>query len=49
MKLSHDPLLVLLLGALALSLLGFMTGNLPYPFGLLVLSAFIAARIFYRS
>ena len=33
----------------ALLLLGFMTGNLPYPFGLLVLSAFIAARVFYKS
>jgi hypothetical protein len=49
MKLSRDPILILLLGALALSLLGFVTGNLPYPIGLLVLSVFIAARIFYKS
>lgn len=49
MKLLRDPLLIVLLGALALSLLGFLTGYLPYPFGLLVLSAFIAARIIYLS
>lgn len=44
-----DPLLLLLLTILAISLLAFMAGLLPYPFGLLVLSAFIAARILHIS
>ncbi|MCB1750650.1 MAG: hypothetical protein KDI74_02935 [Gammaproteobacteria bacterium] len=45
MRIFRDPLLLLLLTILAISLLAFMAGLLPYPFGLLVLSAFIVARI----
>lgn len=46
MRFCRDPLLLLLLTILAISLLAFMAGVLPYPFGLLILSAFILARIF---
>jgi len=49
MKIFNDPLLLVLIGILAASLLAFLTGALPYPFGLLVLSAFIAARIFHNA
>ena len=49
MKTFKDPLLLVLVGILAVSLLAFLTGALPYPSGLLVLSAFIAARIFHNA
>jgi hypothetical protein len=49
MKIFKDPLLLVLVGILAVSLLAFLTGALPYPFGLLVLSAFIAARILHNA
>lgn len=42
-----DPLLFALLALLAASLLAFFLGVIPYPFGLLVLTAFIVARIVY--
>lgn len=44
-----DPILLLLVGILALSLSGFLVGLLPYPFGLLVLLALIIARLLYLS
>lgn len=47
MKATHDPLLLFLLGLLGLSLGAFFLGLTPYPFGILVLSAFIVARWFY--
>jgi hypothetical protein len=40
-----DPLLIILLTLLLLALLAFILGIIPYPYGLLVLLAFIAARI----
>lgn len=49
MRIFRDPLLLLLLAMLAISLLAFTAGALPYPFGLLVLSAFILARILHIS
>ncbi len=49
MKTLKDPILLILLGILALSLSAFLAGVLPYPFGLLVLSVFIVARILYKS
>jgi len=49
MKIFRDPLLLVLVGILAISLLAFFVGALPYPFGLLILSAFIAARIFHNA
>jgi len=48
MKIFKDPILLILLGILALSLLAFLTGVLPYPFGLLILSVFIVARILHK-
>lgn len=49
MKAFKDPLLLVLLGLLVISLLAFFTGYFPYPFGLLVLSAFIVARILHKA
>lgn len=48
-RIFRDPLLLLLMTILAISLLAFTAGLLPYPFGLLVLSAFIVARILHIS
>jgi hypothetical protein len=42
-----DPLLIVLLGLLLASLLAFFSGFIPYPFGLIVLTALIAARVLY--
>ena len=42
-----DPVLIALLGLLGATLLLFVLGIIPYPYGLLVLMAFIAARILY--
>ena len=44
---SMDPILTLLIGLLLASLLAFFLGVIPYPYGLLVLAVFIAARILY--
>jgi len=40
-------ILIALLGLLLATLLAFFLGVIPYPFGLIVLAAFIAARILY--
>jgi hypothetical protein len=42
-----DAILMMLPGLFAASLLAFLLGLIPYPFGLLILAAFIAARIAY--
>ena len=42
-----DPVLLVLLGLLLASLLAFILGFIPYPFGLLILTIFIAARLLY--
>lgn len=42
-----DPILLVLLGLLSASLAAFFLGIIPYPVGLLVLLAFIVARILY--
>ncbi len=42
-----DPVLVVLLGLLLASLSAFFLGIIPYPYGLLILAAFITARILY--
>ncbi len=44
-----DPVLIALLGLLFATLLAFFLGIIPYPYGLIVLAAFIAARILYRQ
>jgi hypothetical protein len=44
-----DPVLLLLIGILALSLTAFLAGLLPYPIGLIVLLALIIARLVSRS
>ena len=44
---SMDPILTLMVGLLLASLLAFFLGIIPYPYGLLVLGVFIAARILY--
>jgi hypothetical protein len=42
-----DLILIALLGLLLAILAAFLLGIVPYPYGLLVLLAFIAARILY--
>ena len=42
-----DPVLLVLLALLMATLLTFFLGIIPYPYGLIVLAAFIAARILY--
>jgi len=42
-----DPVLLALLGLLVASLAAFFTGAIPYPYGLFVLVALVAARILY--
>ena len=49
MRLLKDLILLALAGVLATLLLLFFVGVIPYPFGLLVLLAFIAARVLYKS
>ena len=39
-----DPVLAILIAALAASVAAFLAGWLPYPFGVLVFGFFIAAR-----
>ena len=41
-----DPVLLVLLGLLAATLLAFFSGFIPYPYGLIILLAFIAVRLF---
>ena len=43
-----DPLLLVLLALLALTVTAFFLGVLPYPFGILILLVFIVARILSR-
>jgi len=47
MKSLFDPLLIILLLLLICSLLLFFIGIFPYPFGLLILTAFLLARLLY--
>lgn len=42
-----DWILLLLTGLLLATLAAFFSGMLPYPFGLIILSIFIIARILY--
>jgi hypothetical protein len=42
-----DTVLIVLLGLLLATLLAFLLGFFPYPFGLLILAAFIAARVLH--
>lgn len=42
-----DSVLLVLLGLLLASLSAFFLGIIPYPYGLLVLAAFITARILH--
>jgi len=42
-----DPLLFVLFALLAASLVTFFLGVIPHPFGLIVLTAVIVARILY--
>ena len=48
MKYLKDRMLLGLIGLLMLTVTLFLTGILPYPFGILVLLIFIVARILYR-
>lgn len=47
MNKATDPLLITLSLLLAASVTGFALGFIPYPYGLLVLGCFIAARILH--
>ncbi|MGD2074692.1 MAG: hypothetical protein PVG38_07190 [Gammaproteobacteria bacterium] len=42
-----DRVLILLIVLLLASLSAFFLGIFPYPYGLIILSAFIAARFFW--
>ena len=44
-----DPLLLLIVILLIVSVIAFLGGLIPYPFGLLVLFAFLIARIIHLS
>ena len=48
MRILKDPLLLVLIGILAMLLLLFFIGAIPYPYGMLVLLAFIMARVLSR-
>ena len=45
----RDPILLALVGLLALSLGSWFAGLIPYPFGLLILVVFIVARLHYAD
>ena len=44
-----DPLLLLLCALLFISLTAFFAGWIPYPFGWMVLSIFLLARLLHLS
>jgi hypothetical protein len=48
MNMLKDPVLLVLLGLLALTVSAFFFGVLPYPFGILILLVFIVARVLSR-
>ena len=45
----RDPILLALIGLLALSLGSWFADLIPYPFGLLILVVFIVARLHYTN
>ena len=45
---SRDPVLIVLVALLVATLAAFALGWQPYPFGVLVLGLFIAARLLHR-
>jgi hypothetical protein len=45
----RDPILLALIGLLALSLGSWFADLIPYPFGLLILVVFIVARSHYAN
>ena len=49
MKYLKDPVLAGLVGLLALTVALFLTGVLPYPFGILILLVLIMARVLFRQ
>jgi len=49
MKYFMDPVLLGLVGLLALTVVAFLAGVLPYPFGILILLVFIVARLLFRQ
>lgn len=48
MNVFKDPIFLLLSGLLCISLLAFLKGVIPYPFGLVILVACIAALLLSR-
>jgi hypothetical protein len=49
MEVFRDPILLILLGLLALSLAGYFTDLIPYPFGLVILLIFVMARMLHKA
>ena len=49
MKYFKDPVLAGLAGLLALTVTLFLTGVLPYPFGILILLVLIMARLLFNQ
>ncbi|MDH3994506.1 MAG: hypothetical protein OEV47_16420 [Gammaproteobacteria bacterium] len=49
MKYFKDPVLLGLVGLLVLTVVAFLAGVLPYPFGVLILLVFIVARLLFRQ
>ena len=43
-RIAENPVLIVLLGLLLTSLLAYMAGVIPYPFGWLIIIGFILAR-----
>ena len=49
MNYRKDPVLLVLVGLLGLTVTAFLSGSLPYPFGLLILLLLIASRLLYKQ
>jgi hypothetical protein len=49
MRRPNDPILLVLLGLLGLTVTAFFLGVLPYPFGFLILMVLIVSRLLYKQ
>ena len=49
MKYFKDPVLLGLVALLVLTVVAFLAGVLPYPFGILILLVLIVARLLFKQ
>jgi hypothetical protein len=49
LRLFKDPLILVLSGLLAVTLLAFCLGIIPYPYGILVILVFLLSRILFKT